>query len=1058
MATLTEKPASKHQGFIRERLESTLRRIRFLDLTTGLLGLVALLLAYLACMIGLDVIFRLADGTRQVFTLFFLLGTAAYAWFWVIRPLRREINPHYAARQLEQSAGEGRHHVVNWIDLENQPVPAVYRITLDRRTARDLEEAEPEQAISNRPLYLVGGLTAALFLGVVILFILLGPGPFGAYFGRALGRAVAIPPRTTIELLRPETGDSVVTIGNPVVFVVKISGYHARPNHADAPTLHFWQEADQTPRTRPLTLSGTDEWSVTLGPLEVGNGFFYHLTAGDAQTPDYRIRVRASANLTDFRATYRYRRYLNLADKVRTVRAIEEVRGTEVFLEGKPNREVREATLEFTDAAGKLRFQRGEVTPQGLRWRLVLDQPGSYRLSYVATTGEAFRDAASHPITILPDAGPRVTFTEPAKEVSIPLNSQLSLKAEIKDDVGIAAVTLKIKRVDGTDLPDMPYLAGKLGTPALGTPRTLSYQELLIPAKLDESLKPGTVLEYWLEARDACDFPQPNMGVSQRYRVTLTGMGDAAAEKQKRDQQQKDKEAHDKLAENSAKKEKEERDEQNKKDGDSKSDSDNQGNQGNQGGDPKEGDVENQADKLREALNNKEGKKPNEGQGDGKSDESKPGEGKPSEPAANPPPKPGEAKDDKQDKPGEAKGGQGEKPGESKGGEKAENGAEGKDQGKDDNKEGRGTPKPGDPGNGDKPGTGKDENDAAPKGEGKGKGTERPDKPAEGNPGESKPGEPMPGKDTPGEGKEGKPNDAARPDDKAGEGKPGAPAQPDKGDDKGEGKPGGPPEGTNEPKPSKGPPPPDAKPSDGKLAGDDPMNNGDKPGTGKPQDGKSQDGKGGTPPPPPPQPGDMGNGKGDAAPPMPGEAGMGKDGPPPPAGMGAGEMGKPPATPPMAGMPPAGADKPENPNGMGTAPGGDGGKPGEAKAAGSGPGKGEAPDAPPAKRERPVGSRATQLQLEDFRKSVGEDVLKEAKMSREQFERFLKDYSALADRRRQQEEERDNIRPGTPGSLPSSGGIGSPGPSGRENLPGAARPKPPSEYRDSYADFLRRLP
>jgi hypothetical protein len=226
------------------------------------------------------------------------------------------------------------------------------------------------------------------------------------------------------------------------------------------------------------------------------------------------------------------------------------------------------------------------------------------------------------------------------------------------------------------------------------------------------------------------------------------------------------------------------------------------------------------------------------------------------------------------------------------------------------------------------------------------------------------------------------------------------------------------------------------------------MNKGDKPGAGKPQDGKGT--------PPPPQPDDKGNSKGDAAPPTPGEAGTGKDGAPPP--MDAGEMGKPPAAPPMAGMPPAGADKPETPNGMGTAPGGDGSKPGEAKAAGgTGQGKGEAPEAPPAKRERPVGSRATQLQLEDFRKSVGDDVLKEAKMSREQFERFLKDYAALADRRRQQEDQRDNIRPGTPGSLPSSGGIGNPNTTGRDNLPGTARPKPPSEYRDAYLDFLRRL-
>ncbi|MFQ3651796.1 MAG: hypothetical protein SNJ75_15840 [Gemmataceae bacterium] len=1074
MATLSEKPANKYQGLIRERLQHTLRRIRFVDLTAGLLGLLALVLGYLAVMIGLDVLFRLADGTRQVFTWFFFVGAGAYCWYFVVRPLCREINPHYAARRLEQSAGEGRHQVVNWIDLENETLPAVYRASLDRRAARELEQADPEQAISPRPLYGTAAVTLALFVVVVVLFIALGPKPFGAYFGRAFGHTAAIPPRTHIELVRPEGGDSTVTIGNPVAFVVRITGYRPQANSPESPTLHWWNEAAATPRTRALTLSGSDEWSTTLGPLEVGNGFWYHLTAGDARTPDYRVRVRASAHLSDFRAVYRYRPYLNLPEKIRTVRAIEEVRGTEVILEGKPNREVREATLEFTDEAGKVRLQSGAIvpSPEGvlLRWRLVLDRPGGYRLSYVATTGEAYRDATTYPIAILPDSAPRITFTEPAKDVSLPVNGSLRLKADIRDDVGIAAVTLKIKRIDGPEWPERPYWAGKLGSAEIGTPRELAYQEVLVPLQVDESLQPGTVLEYWLEARDNCDFPQANLGVSDRFRVTLTPPGDASAEQHKRQQQQKEKQAHDQQQENGLKQQKAQRDEQNRQD---RSGASGSGNQANQESDPKQGDpkerdpkerdpeqadpkeedLETQADKLRQALNNKdrkkdrkEGKKPDEGNQDGNAD--KPGEGKPAETDTTPPPKAGQGKEDQQEKPGEAKGGQGERPGESKGGQKAQNGAEGKDQGQDDGQEGKGTPKPGDPGQGDKPGAGKQQPEnttkSASKGPGNREGSPRPDD----RPGQSKPGEAQPGQDSPGAGKEGQPNHAARPDDKAGQAKPGAPSQPDTSNDpKAEGKPGGPPEGSNPPKPAKGPPPPDAQPAEGKPGDNAPMNPADKAGTTKPQPGQNVGKQA-----PPTE--DKGNSKGDTAPPT-GQAGQGKDGPPP---AGIGEMGKPPATPPLAGMPPPGADKPHKPDSTAAAPSEDGNKPGEAKAAGgSGQGKGEAPEARPAKRERPRGSRATQLQLEEFRKAVGEEVLKDAQMSREQFERFLKDYAALADRRRQQEAERDNIRPGHPSSLPSSGGITPTTPTGRDNLSGGSRPKPPSEYRDAYADFLRRL-
>jgi hypothetical protein len=1041
MATLSQQPARKHHGFIRDRLDATLRRIRLLDGLTAAFGLIALVLSYLVAMIVLDLLFRLADGTRQVLMVFFLVGVGGYVWYFLVRPWRREINPHYAARRLEASAGEGPHHVVNWIDLENEHLAGVFRHSLDRRTAKELDQADPETAISNRPTVVTASLAGGLFVGVVGLFLVLGPGPFAAFFSRALGRAVEVPARTQVEMVRPALGDAVVTIGNPVALVVKISGNIPQANTPEAPTLHFWTATEQTPRTRPLSISGSNEWAVTLGPLEVGNGFFYRITAGDGRTPDYQIRVRASASLTDFRATYRYRPYLQLPDRVRTVRQIEEIRGTEVFLEAKPNREVREALLEFTDAAGAVRLLPGDITPQGLRFRFVLDQPGTYRLTYTASTGENYRDVTAHEVAIVPDAVPRITWLAPAKDVQIPLNGSLPLSAQIEDDIGLASVTLKLRVVDGPDLPDLPYLANKLGTPQFGTPRQLAYLELAQPEQWGQAVRPGSTIEYWLEARDACDVPTANVGVSDRYRIQIAPAGDAAAQQQKRDEQEKQKNEHDKMQEEGLKQEKQERDRQNKPDSgegttpDAKPDPNTPPDPNAAGQDPDEADLERQADALRDALNKKE--QGGEGKNDDKPGEAKPGEGKPADQPGAAPPQPGEGKGNDQDKPGEAKGGQGEQPGESKGGEKAEQGAQGKDQGKDDGSQGKPSEaKPGDPGQQEgepKPGEAKG---GEPKpGEGKGPGNER----AADKPGESRPGEPMPSEAAPGEGKDGKPNDAARPDDNAGAGKPGEQPAPDA---KAQGKADGPPPpDAADGKPSDGPPPPEAKPGAGK--------------DGKAGDGKPGEGKPGDPPPSgaTDNGSDAGTSKGDTSPPMPGEAGAGKAGMPPPAGMGGMGEAKPGAE---AGATGEASDKPAD--AMGTAPGGEGGKPGEAKAAsGSGRGENDGAEPPPAQRERPEDSRATLLQLEDFRRSVGDDILKDAQMSREQFDRFLRDYARLAERRKQREEERDNIRPGAPGGLPSTGGITPGTPQTPDTLQGTGRPKPPPEYRDAYADFLRRL-
>src|SRR5262249_25438707 len=73
-----------------------------------------------------------------------------------------------------------------------------------------------------------------------------------------------------------------------------------------------------------------------------------------------------------------------------------------------------------------------------------------------------------------------------------------------------------------------------------------------------------------------------------------------------------------------------------------------------------------------------------------------------------------------------------------------------------------------------------------------------------------------------------------------------------------------------------------------------------------------------------------------------------------------------------------------------------------------------------ARKEKPGKHRASALQLEQFRKKVNQDVLKDAKMSKEQFEQFLKDYADLAKRQEAGPEERDTPpAPGRTGTLPS---------------------------------------
>jgi hypothetical protein len=113
---------------------------------------------------------------------------------------------------------------------------------------------------------------------------------------------------------------------------------------------------------------------------------------------------------------------------------------------------------------------------------------------------------------------------------------------------------------------------------------------------------------------------------------------------------------------------------------------------------------------------------------------------------------------------------------------------------------------------------------------------------------------------------------------------------------------------------------------------------------------------------------------------------------------------------------------------------------------------------PPKKNQKPEKSRASMMQLEEFKKKVDKDVLQKMKMSPEQFAKFLRDYADLA--RRQELEKADEKLPGLSkrGNLPPAGGTQmKPTGDAKNDLRNEGRPKPPPEYRESYNEFLRRL-
>lgn len=551
--TAARPSARKHEAFVEAQLRRARLRIRALDTATAALGLAAGALAYGLLMALCDSVLELSLATRQVACALFGLAALAYAARFIAWPWFRQVNPYYAALQVEHALPGAKNSVVNWLDLHDEELPASIRTAVAHRAARDLARADLDQAISARRTAWAGGVAGALFLALVVAFLRYGPFQFASLMGRAFSpfARAAIATRTHLRLVAPE-GDVTVPIDRAVSFAAEVEGRVPEPRAPDAARVLYHYQPNEPYEEQVLEKDpATGQWTTVVPAYQVHNGFWYKLAAGDAETPEYRVQVRSTPLVSEFEVGYHFRPYLGWADQVSKDPNLSGMRGTEVTLVARTNRNVRDGRLEMVEGR---RDVAGEVVPgdpQALRFRLTLETSGTYRVWFTSVEGERNADPMDYTIKVQTDQVPRVVLTKPGKDVHLPVNGVLRLEGLASDDFGLTGLTLRLK-LPGEDKPrGKPYRDHKALRRADGSlPQRLEYQDFVDLAKLGradgEALQKGMTVEYWLEATDNCDYPAPNVGRSDRFHVVLDDPEkDPKKSEEQRQQARKDQQRHD---------------------------------------------------------------------------------------------------------------------------------------------------------------------------------------------------------------------------------------------------------------------------------------------------------------------------------------------------------------------------------------------------------------------------------------------------------------------------------------------------------------------------------
>jgi hypothetical protein len=691
MSTTTQvrPPASaRYEDFAEKQLALARRRIRFLDLASAGLVLATGALAYAVVMAILDRWLELPALTRQVAFTIGAVAAGIYAGIAIIRRLLQRINPYFAARHIERTLPEAKNSLVNWLDLRGQLSPGSIRSAVSHRAAKDLARADLDQAISARRTAWLGGGTLVL-LGAVAVLFLQGPPQFYSLMRRAFAPfgGAALESRTRITVLQPVGGNATIPVGRTASFSIRVDGRIPDRDQPDAVKFHLRYQPDVPYEERePEPGEIVGDYGVTVPAYEVHNGFFYKVTAGDAETPEYHIQVRATPLITDFDVTYHFRPYLNRGDEKSRDPNLEAVRGTEVTIVAHTNRQIKEGRLDIIDDR-TIAAELLPGDPKALRFQFVIDHDGKYQVSFTARDGDKSGDTTPYTIKAIPDHEPIVELRKPGRDIVLPANGVLRLAGSATDDFGLTAMRLQLL-VTRPPAQVFSYRLGKSFRLEDGSyPKRLDYQDFIELAKVKDSsgrgLQPGQVIEYWLEALDNCDYPdgKPHVGRTPRYKIQIVDPQEQKQEARDRQEAQQDKQNHERQQDQQLEGQDEKRPEQDKEAGQEKQDQAKKDQQqqkdkekegdkdkGNQG--DKDKDLDSKAEQLSKAIQAQE----KQNQDRSSSDQQKSGGGKEEKQSDKQSGKDGEQKDQEQ----KSGAGQGQKQSQDKAGQEGkQNGSAG---------------------------------------------------------------------------------------------------------------------------------------------------------------------------------------------------------------------------------------------------------------------------------------------------------------------------------------------------------------------------------------------
>ncbi len=540
-----EAPPRQYAHTVDDQLRRAARQVKFVDLVSGLLTLLACSLVYLLLLAVVDHwIVGLNAPSRFVAFAGLLVGGGYYFAFRIGPLLLRRVNPEYAARAVEEVQPSLKNSLINFLQLrgERGAIREAVLFAIERRAAEDISHISVETTIDRSKIVRLGCVLIGIFLIVAVYKVASPKDPFRSA-ARVLAPWARInrPTRVRIESVTP--GAAEIFLENHLLVTVRLRGLAK----GETPVL-LYSTADAQIVDRVITLHRQSDPSALGGVVftasapggEIGalQNFTYRVRAGDAESESYAVRTINAPTIRVERVAYEYPAYTKLPPRVVEGGELSAVEGTIAVIHARANQTIKSATLEFdahvasNNLRASQRLKTSDRTATG-RVRLLLKSDHktpahrSYQLRFLAASGHRNEHPLLHQIDVTPDFSPEVEILQPQKaEIDLPINGRQIIEVRgIDPDFGLREMNLRMVS-GGRELAAKQLHFSPEGQLGAVTTRFVFRPQAY-------RLRVGDQVVFWAvvadNREDAQGSPTPNRAKTRNYRISIVAADPTAA-------------------------------------------------------------------------------------------------------------------------------------------------------------------------------------------------------------------------------------------------------------------------------------------------------------------------------------------------------------------------------------------------------------------------------------------------------------------------------------------------------------------------------------------------